>query len=278
MMKIALVTDSTSDIPSELLEANHIYMVPNTVNINGQSYLDGIEISRDEFYRQLPGLRSQPTTATGSPGTYQTLYNDLLAKGFEKIISIHPSRLLSGIYNAASNAALLFDNKVYVIDSTQLSLGLGFQVLAAAEDIANGNTLETILSNIEAVRRRVRVVAMLDTLEYVRRSGRVSWAKARIGNLLRFKPFVELKDGKVLSIGESRTRRKGIERLLDMINKFGKLEMIAILHSNAESDALKIQDQVKNLTSKNHSLLINVTTVIGVHVGPNALGFAVIIS
>lgn len=275
-MNIALVTDSTSDIPPTILKSNQIVMVPNTVTINGQNLLDGIEISREDFYRRLPQLPKQPTTATASPGTYQVIYNNLISQGFEKIISIHAASLLSGIYNAASNAAQNFGDKVCVIDSQQISLGLGFQVLAAAESIAHGLSFDAILKRIEDVRKRLKVVAMLDTLEYVRRSGRVSWARARIGGMLRIKPFMEVKDG-ILSLGEARTRRKGIERLTGMIQKLGQLEKIAILHSNSEADAYDIQQKVKAM-SNDASLLINVTTVIGVHVGPNGLGFAAILS
>ncbi len=276
-MNIALVTDSTADIPAFLLQSNKIFMIPNTVYINGKSYLDGVEISREDFYRQLPELSAQPTTATASPGTYQMLYSDLVAQGFEKIISIHAASALSGIYNAAHSAAQTFGNKVSVVDSQQISLGLGFQVLAAAEGIASGMSLEAILNMLEDLRKRIRLIAMLDTLEYVRRSGRVSWAKARIGGLLRIKPFLEVKDGKVLSLGEARTRKKGVERLTEIISKLGHLEKIALLHSNAETDARKLQQRVKSM-SDDASLLINVTTVIGVHVGPNGLGFAAIIS
>lgn len=276
-MKIALVTDSTSDIPDSLIKAKHIFMVPNSVNIDGHSFLDGIEISREEFYRRLPEFRSQPTTATASIGTYQSLYSDLFQQGYERIISIHASSLLSGIYNAAHSAAQSFVNRVFVIDSQQISLGLGFQVLAAADSITNGSPLESVLEMLQNIRKRIRVVAMLDTLEYVHRSGRASWAKARIGGLLRIKPFVEVKEGKVLSLGEARTRQKGIKQLRKIITKLGHLERIAILHSNSEADARLLQEYVKPITD-DASLLINVTTVIGVHVGPNGLGFAAIIA
>lgn len=276
-MNIALVTDSASDIPDFLLQEKHIFMVPNIVTIEGESFLDGIDITREDFYRRLPELHTQPTTATASPGIYQTLYSDLLSQGFEKVISIHTASLLSGIYNAACNAAQAFGEKVCVIDSQQLSLGLGFQVLAAAESIAEGSRLEAVLHKIEEVRKRIRLIAMLDTLEYVHRSGRVSWAKARISNFLRIKPFLEVKEGKVLSLGEVRTRRKGIQRLTDIISKLGHLEKIAILHSNKEDDARNLQQNISAL-SDDAPLLINVTTVIGVHVGPNGLGFAAITS
>jgi len=129
---------------------------------------------------------------------------------------------------------------------------------------------------VQTTRQGVRVIAMLDTLEYVRRSGRVSWARARLGNLLRVKPFLEVKDGKVLSLGETRTRRKGTEHLRQLLLKQGIIERLAVLHTNAEADAHNFLSTLKlNLDTK--PFLVNVTTVIGTHVGPNGLGFATVV-
>ena len=125
-------------------------------------------------------------------------------------------------------------------------------------------------------RPRAHVIAMLDTLEYLRRSGRVSWARARLGNLLRIKPFVEVKSGGVVSLGETRTRRKGIERLHQFLNEQGSLERLAILHTNAEQDARQFLADLDFPIPAN-PLIVNVTTVIGTHVGPNGLGFATVV-
>jgi DegV family protein with EDD domain len=251
--------------------------VPNILIIEGQSIEDNWDFSRQEFYIQLPGMRSFPTTATSSAGVYQALYEKLFNGGVEGIISIHASQTLSGIFNTASIAAQTFDGKVLVIDSGQVSLGLGFQVLAVAEAIAQGLSTGAIIARLENIQKRIRLVAMLDTLEFIRRSGRVSWARARLGNLLNLKPFVEVKEGLVLSLGEVRTRRKGIERLLAMMRSLGAMERLAILHSNAEMDA---RDLLQSLTPQvaMPPLLVNITTVIGAHVGPNGLGFVSVIA
>jgi DegV family protein with EDD domain len=200
--EIAIVTDSTADIPAEYAERYQIRVIPNIIIIDGKSLEDGVDITRQEFYEKLVGMRNLPTTATASSGVYQQLYEKLLGQGAKNILSIHASSLLSGIYNAAHIAAQEFQDRVLVIDSQQLSLGLGFQVLQAARAASRGESLPTVLSIIEDVRRRIRLIAMLDTLEYIHRSGRVSWARARLGNLLRIKPFVEVKDGSVLSLGD----------------------------------------------------------------------------
>jgi DegV family protein with EDD domain len=273
-MSIAIVTDSTSDIPQDLADQYHIEIVPNVMVIEGQSLLDGKGITREEFYRRLPHMISPPTTATSSSGVYHKLYAGLLKQGVTQILSIHASSLLSGIFNAASLAAQAFGNRVRVVDGEQITLGLGFQVLDAAQAVAHGLGMDEVIERMTDVRRRVRVIAMLDTLEYVRRSGRVSWAKARLGNLLRIKPFIELKAGRVLSLGEARTRRKGVERLGQMLGELGPLENLAILHTNAEQEAAEFLASLEHVSSQ--AIIVNVTTIIGTHVGPNGLGFAAV--
>jgi len=276
-MNIALVTDSTCDIPYELVEHFQIQVVPNILIIEGQSIEDNQNFSRQDFYAKLPGMRSFPTTSTASAGVYQALYEKLITDGVEEIISIHASGTFSGIYQTASMAAQTFSGKVHVIDSGQVSLGLGFQVLAVAEAIAQGLSKETVIAHLEDIRKRIRLVAMLDTLEFIRRSGRVSWARARLGNLLNLKPFVEVKDGLVLSRGEVRTRRKGVERLKEILWSLGPMERLAILHSNAEMDAYNLLESL-SIQLGAPPLIVNVTTVIGAHVGPNGLGFVSVIS
>jgi DegV family protein with EDD domain len=275
MGHIAIVTDSTADIPEELTERHYIHVVPNILVIDGRSLEDGKGISRQEFYTELPNMKAFPTTATASSGAYQQLYQRLFQEGFSQILSIHAASLLSGIFNAASLAAQAYGECVQVIDSHYVTLGLGFQALAAAEVVLH-EPLESILALIEDVRRRVRVVAMLDTLEYVRRSGRVSWARAHLGELLQIKPLVEIRSGRVFRLGEERTRRRGIERLLRHLHNLGKLERLAILHTNAEEEALHILDNLRpELPAQ--PLCVNVTPIIGAHVGPNGLGFAAVV-
>lgn len=276
-MNISLVTDSTADLPAALADQYRIHVVPNLLIIDGQTLVDGKDISREEFYHRLPQMKTPPTTGTASSGAYQDLYQNLLSQGADQVISIHVASQLSGIYNAAHVAAREFPERVVVLDSQCLSMGLGFQVLAAAEAIARRATSSEILSLLADMRLRIHLVAMLDTLEYVRRSGRVSWARARIGGLLQVKPFVEVREGgKVVSLGETRTRSKGTARLKEMLLRLGDLERLAILHTNAEADARQFLAELKIFLPTN-PLIINVTTVIGTHVGPNGLGFAAVV-
>ncbi len=274
-MKTAIVTDSTCDLPADVLEEYSISVIPNILVMDGESLEDGKGISREDFYERLPYLKAQPTTASAPAGAFQTVYEGLFQKGYEQVLSIHPPVNLSGIMNAATIAAQGFDGQVKVIDSGQVTLGMGFQVIEAAECSVQNLSLDATLKRIESVRQRVRLIALLDTLEYVRRSGRVSWARARLGQLLDIKPLIELRNARVMSLGEARTRHRGIERLKSSLENFGPLERLAILHTNAEREAIKFLDSLQVQVSKK-PLVVNVTTVIGTHVGPNGVGFVAV--
>jgi DegV family protein with EDD domain len=270
-MKIAVVTDSTCDIPYEIARKWQIQIVPNLLIIDGQTIEDDEAFSREDFYAKLPQMSVSPTTATASSGKYSTVYQELFQAGFSQVLSIHCSHSFSGIFNAARLAAQSFNGKVLIVDSQQVSLGLGFQVLAAVEAISGGENLDTVIRILERVRQRVKLVAMLDTLEYIRRSGRVSWARASLGSLLDLKLFVEVKDGVIHRLGVTRTRNKGVARLLEIMQELGPLERLAVLHTNAESDARDLLERLSPEIST-EPLIVNVTTVIGAHVGPNGLG------
>ncbi len=271
-MKIALVTDSTCDLPKDLVAAHQISVVPNILVIDGVSVEDNQEFSREDFYRQLPGMTTFPTTSTASVGTYQAVYEQLIMEGYNQILSIHCSQKLSGIFNAASTAAQSLAGRVTVLDSQQVSLGLGFQILEAAEAISQGVPLNTIIDLLHRVRQRIKLIAMLDTLDYIRRSGRVSWARASIGELLNLKPFVEVRDGLVSNLGQVRSRQKGTARLLEMMQSSIPLKRFGLLHTNAEEDARRLLATfAPDLPTA--PLLVNVNTALGAHVGPNGLGF-----
>lgn len=274
-LNIAIVTDSTSDISVDLAREYDIHIIPAILVVNGQSLDDGRGISRAELYRQLPIMKVSPSTAAPSSGVFQSQYEELIDNGADEILSIHVSGLLSGMVNTARVAAKAIGKRVHVIDSCHVSLGLGFQVLAAAQARRAGKTIAEIQKVVDDIFQRTQLVAMLDTLEYARRSGRISWARSSLGALLQIKPFVGLEAGKVIRLGEARTRQKGIERLYHMLADLGPLERLAILHTNAEADALRMIEHFK-ATVMQSPLVVNVTSIIGVHVGPNGLGFVAV--
>ncbi len=199
-----------------------------------------------------------------------------LISGFTKIISIHAASTLSGIFNSARLAAQEFNQTINVVDSEQLSLGLGFQVIHAAKMVQQKIPLDEIMRAIQSIKDRVYVFALLDTFEYIHRSGRVSWTKARLGSILNIKPIIELKKGQVINRGLARARTRGIQYLGESIKKMGTLEYLAVLHTNAAETGKKFIKEFAPAEIPD-PLLVNVTTIIGTHVGPNGIGFAAVV-
>ncbi len=277
MMKIGIVTDSTCDLPADLVAHHQLEVVPAVLVLEGKEYIDGQNISREEFYRRLPHLRKPPTTAAPAPGEFARRYETLLQKGCDQVISIHAAALLTSILDIARQAAREFGERITCLDSGSLSLGLGFQVLAAAEAAEDG--LQAALEAIQSTRRRLHVSAALDTMEYLRRSGRVPTAVAALGGLLSIKPMIELSEGIVKAIGVVRTNSQAQQRMLHFLLEGGPLERLAILHTGAEERArtfLRALMEQAAPSLPREILMVNVTSVIGAHVGPNGLGFAAV--
>jgi DegV family protein with EDD domain len=276
-MKLGIVTDSTSDLPRQLIEEHDLEVVPSILVLDGREYADGNGLSRDDFYKRLPSLQSPPTTAAPSIGEFSTRYESLLANGCDHVISIHAAGQLTTIINTARQAAFEFPGRVTCIDSGSLSLGIGFQALAAAEE--SESDLQSALDAIESARKRLQVFAALDTMEYLRRSGRVPRAVAMLGGLLSIKPLIELKEGEVKAVGAVRTTHQANERMLNFLLEGGRMERLAILHTGAEARAKEFLNTVMQKASQivpRDILIVNVTPVIGTHVGPHGLGFATI--
>jgi len=276
-MKIGIVTDSTSDLPAYLIEEHQIHVVPAILVLEGKEYADGISLTREEFYARLPSLRTPPTTAAPSIGDFATPYETLFSKGCSHVISIHSASQLTTIINVARQAAKEFPDKVTCIDSGSLSMGLGFQVLAAAEESELG--LKPALDAIISTRKRLQVSAALDTMEYLRRSGRVPAVVARLGGMLSIKPMVELIDGQVKPIGAVRTTSQADDRMLNFLLNEGKLQRLAIMHTNTEHRARKLLNEMMARVPQSvprDVLFVNATAVIGTHLGPNGLGFAAV--
>jgi DegV family protein with EDD domain len=269
--KIAVVTDSTADIPIENQESLNIIVVPAVVTLDGESYKDGMEISRADFYQRLPTLSSPPTTGAPSMQAFENTYETLFQSGIDKILSIHLPLSLSGMLSVATQAAKSFGDRVKIFDSRQVSLGMGFQVIEAATAIINGGTFEIVLEATQRARENVRLIALIDTLEFLKRSGRVSWLTAGLGNLLRVKIILELFDGVVNRLGQVRTRSRGIEQLQKIAESWGRLDRLAIPYSASAEDADDFAEKLKNLCSR-PPVITEVTTAIGAHIGPGALG------
>lgn len=276
-MKTRIVTDSTCDLPPELIEEHSITVMPLYINFGKQGYLDGVEITRHEFYNRLPDYNPPPTTATPSIEAFLETYERLANDGAKEILSIHISEKLSATVNVARKAAEQFKSiPVTVLDSMQISLGTGFVVLEAARSIAEGLHLKDILAKLEALHPRVFVFAALDTLEYLKRSGRMNGVIAGIGGALQLKPILKMNQGDPQS-DRVRTRERAIQRLIDLTKDVGPLDKLALVHTNAPQAADQLWERVKSLFPEMpQPLSVNVTPVLGAHLGPNVVGFAMV--
>jgi DegV family protein with EDD domain len=271
-MPIILVTDSNCDLPPALIERYNIRVVASLLNLGGQSYRDGVDMSRAEFYARLPTLRPLPTTAAPASGVFEALYREC---GDADILSIHIASSLSGFYNAARLGAEASGARVTLIDSGQLSMGFGWQVLAAAEAIAAGKTLAEVVAEVQAIQQRIKVFAVLDTLENLRHSGRANAVVTMVGTLLHIKPMIELTGGQVKLVARQRTRGKAVDTLIVTVNALGPLDRLAVLHACNPTEAEAL---AQRLAPQSHTppLLMEIAAVIGTHLGPGAMGVAAV--
>jgi DegV family protein with EDD domain len=271
----AIVTDSTADVPIDTAESLNITVIPAVLTLDGETYVDGVDISRAEFYRRMPDLRTPPTTAVPSVLVFEETYQRLFESGVERILSIHLSSNLSGMVNTAEQAALNFDDRVKVFDSSQLSLGVGFQAIESAQSLMKGLDFDQVVSTARRVRERAYALALIDRLEFMRRSGRVNWLRANIGDFLQIKQLVEVKDGLVNALARTRTYTKAFEHLISIASTWKNIKRLAVLHSGAPERAKELTERVVNLCP-NPLMIVDITTVIGVHVGPGCVGLAVL--
>ncbi len=275
-MAIRVVTDSTCDLPDELIKKHRITVIPMYINVGSQEYQDGIDLTRREFYERLPDFKPAPTTAAPSPDVFRQVYEGLAAEGATGILSIHISVKLSAVVNIAVQAAQ--DTSIVpvtVFDSRQLSLGTGFQVLAAAQAAEEGHSMQDILAMLKEQISRTHVFAALDTLEFLRRSGRMSFALSFLGTLLRIKPFLKMYDGNPTA-ERIRTRNGAVKRLVELLNQVAPLEKVALLHSQAADRAEALLGQVQHLLPAGKILVEEINPVLGAHLGPGVIGFACI--
>ncbi|NCP86072.1 MAG: hypothetical protein CO094_11690 [Anaerolineae bacterium CG_4_9_14_3_um_filter_57_17] len=276
-MNLGLVSDSPCDLPADLIARYQIEVVPAMLIIAGTSYRDGIDITREAFYARLPALKTPPTTAAPSPLDFANRYRKLLAAGAEHVLAIFTAARLTSIPAIARQAAEEFPGQVTVLESGSLSLGIGFQVLAAAEAREAGQPLAEILATVRSTRSRLKVAAALDTMDYLRRSGRVPAAITALGGLLNIRPVVELREGLILPLALARTTQNATRQLLHALLGLGALERLTILHTGAEARARGFLSLLANAPGLPEQIgIVNVTTVIGTHVGPNGLGFAAV--
>ena len=277
MTHILVMTDSTCDLPPEWVQRFDIRVVPTYVHFGQESLADdGVQLTRTDFYKRMVTSPVLPTTAAPPPGETLAVMQKALADA-DHVIALTAPAALSGIYNTFRLAVEQTDpQRVTLIDSTLLSMGMGWQVVIAAEMAQAGATPAEIEAANRAICPRVDVWAALDTLEYVRRSGRVSWAAAMVGTLFQIKPVIRVHESAVKSVTRVRTAQRAFQILVDLAHEAAPLDRLAIMHSNNPQGAQRLLAALADIHPDNEIVMVEVTPVIGVHVGPNGLGLAVV--
>lgn len=273
-MSIRIVTDSTCDLPVSVVQEHGIRVVPLYIHIDAGSYLDGVELSREEFYKGLPTYQSPPTTAAPGIDTFGQVYEQLAAEGATGVVSIHISESLSNVVNVAQLAAQRMEAiPVKVIDSGQLTLGVGLMCMAAARVSQADGTMDEVVAAVQDLMPRTHTFAALSTVEFLRRSGRLTQFQSGLAALLKILPLLKMYSG-VAEMERVRTRERAIRRLLQLVHDLGPLEQLAIVHTNAPQEAAALHRRAQPLIPKGmEPMYAQVTSVIGAHIGPGAVGF-----
>lgn len=269
---VAIVTDSTADLLPALATARGITVVPLTLHLDGQSLLDGVDITPAEFYRRLPAATTHPTTSQPSPGRFAETYAALL-KNHESIVSIHISQKLSGTFDSARQAADMTDPKrIRVIDSGVASMSLGLITLVASTLSARSADAEAIAAKVEAMKPHLQTYFSVATLEFLRRGGRIGRANALLGSVLQVKPVLCIRDGLVTPLERVRTFERALTRVTELTRELdhGKGVCIIVGHADAEADAERIARELKPIAD---TLMIQpLGPVVGAHAGPGVVG------
>ena len=276
MNKVAVVTDSVAMLPEQLARDVGIRVVPIVLNLGDRSYRDGIDLSTAEFYRLLPTSDQLPTTAAPSVGEFVEVFEEALT-GAQAVVSIHVSSQLTSVHTIALMAARSIPgSRVHIFDSQSATMAEGFIALAAGRAARAGADLETVLATAEEVRSKVRFFAFLETLEYLKRGGRVRSAAALMGSAIQIKPIVHIADGQIAALARPRTRRKATQTMLDMMlsEVGGRPVHAAVLHADSLDDAKDLRRRVDEESDCIELYVTELTPVMGTHTGPGLLGLA----
>lgn len=274
---VHIVTDSTADIPPETLVGLPVTVVPLTVEVGGAVYRDMVDLTREEF---LEHLRSgeMPKTSQPSVGEFQSVFSDLVERGYD-VVAIHISPKLSGTFNSSATAARNVSTEcITVIDSTSVSIGLGLLVLEAADLVRAGNDASKIAAHIERRTGDIWVVAVLDTLENLRRGGRIGPTAAFLGSALQIKPVIQVRDGEIQPLERVRTFRRALDRLLALTAEQTPFDRLAVLHLGAPDGAARLLSQLQTIQPEVEILIGQMGTVVGTYGGPGILGIGGLIA
>ena len=279
MSNIAVVTDSTTYMPPELVKKYSISVAPQVLIWGDQTYKDGVDIESLEFFTRLKTAKVMPTTSQVSVISFQEIFQDCVDKGKEVLALLVSSRL-SGTVQSAMQAKELMGaagEKVHVVDSQSVAMALGFQVLAVARALEDGASLQDAIALAEKSYQNTGVCFAVDTLEFLHRGGRIGGAQRFLGTMLNMKPILAIQDGRVEGIDRIRTKNKAHDRVLELVTEkiAGRTPVrLATLHANAAEDAKTLLARAEQLLHPVESVFTEVSPTVGTHAGPGTVGLA----
>jgi len=279
MAKVAVITDSTAYIPKDMLDTYNISVTPQVLIWGDETLHDGVDILPNEFYKRLETAKTMPTTSQVPIMVMKTEFERLLEQGYD-VLGIFLSAKLSGTMQSAIQALEMLPNatgKISIIDSNSTAMAMGFHVLSAARAAKSGGNLDECRELAEEARKHTGVFFVVDTLEFLRRGGRIGGAQALLGSALNIKPLLELRDGRIESVEKIRTKGKAIERMIDRIAEQveGRSPIrLATLHANAEVEARAALEIATLRLQPIETVFASVSPVIGAHAGPGTIGLA----
>jgi DegV family protein with EDD domain len=274
-MTVHVVTDSTSDIPREIVDRYGITVVPLTITFGTESFRDGLDLTADEFYERLQSSKHLPTTSQPPPALFQYAYTHLVTRG--EVVSVHLSHKFSGTIETARAAAReVAPDKITIVDSGLASMALGLCVIAAAKMAREGATQADCAATAESVASRVRLLVAFETLEYLRRGGRIGRASAFVGGLLKLKPVLTIQDGETHPVTRVRSRQKAMDELFTLAAPGKRIDEAAVLHTTTPQDADDLANRVREAHPGVPLIVGRFGPALGVHGGPGMVGIAVV--
>ena len=276
-MTVKIVTDSLSDITSDVAEGLGITVVPLTVSFGQESFLDRVTMTTDEFYYRLTHDATWPTTTQPPPGDFVNVYNKL-AEETNEILVVTLSSKLSGTYESALNARSLVEKgcRVEVIDSRMVAMGLGLIVIAAAKAAQAGANLDEVADLVRRAMPRSHLIAYFDTLKYLAKGGRIGKARGLLGAMVSIKPILTVKDGEMSEKTKLRSRMAGMDYLYDFVAGFSRIEELAVEHATTPDDADKLVERLSSLFPKERIYTSTISPVVGTYAGPGAMAVSVL--
>lgn len=279
MAKVQVITDSTADIPRDLVEELNISIVPLKVHLEGKSYLDGVDIQPQQFYEKLKAATELATTSQPSPIDFVEAYREAAKNGDTDILSIHLSSALSGTYQSALLAQSMVEDefKVTVIDSKEASYAIGIMVVEAAKAAKAGKSLDECVAIAHEVRENIQLYFLVDTLEYLQKGGRIGKASSVVGSLLNIKPILSVSDeGEVIPVEKVRGKNKATARIFEKLQAPQGARLGAVMYTDNREEGERWVEKLKESFELDEVVLTGIGAVIGTHVGPGAIAVVLV--